>query len=164
MMRFNKSLTGAIVAGVLLAACSHGNQSSSSTTTTTTQGSPAAASPAAATTSSPMANGVAASDGATIYQTNCSSCHQASGQGLAGTFPPLAGNPVVTGSVAPVIHIVKDGLTGQISVKGATYNGQMPAWGQTLSNGDIAAVLTYVRSAWGNSASAVTSGQVAATH
>ncbi len=111
-----------------------------------------------------MANGAAASDGATVYQTNCSSCHQASGQGLAGTFPPLAGNPVVTGSAAPVIHIVKDGLTGQISVKGGTYTGQMPAWGQTLSNADIAAVLTYVRSAWGNAASAVTPAQVAATH
>jgi len=161
-MRFHKSLAGVIVAGALLAACSHGNQSSNSTTTT--QGSPAAASPAAVTTASPMANGAAASDGATVYQTNCSSCHQASGQGLPGTFPPLAGNPVVVGAAARVIHIVKDGFTGQTSVKGVMYNGQMPAWGQTLSNGDIAAVITYVRSAWGNSASAVTPSQVAATH
>ncbi|MHB8703428.1 MAG: c-type cytochrome [Candidatus Tyrphobacter sp.] len=80
-----------------------------------------------------------------VYSTNCSSCHQDRGQGMPGTFPPLAGNPVVTGSAANVIHIVKDGLAGQITVNGVDYSGQMPAWGQTLSNDDVAAVITYIR-------------------
>jgi mono/diheme cytochrome c family protein len=82
---------------------------------------------------------------------------------MSGTFPPLAGNPVATGDPARVIHIVKDGLTGPVSVKGATYDGAMPAWGQTLSSSEIAAAITYVRSAWGNSAGGVTPAEVAAT-
>jgi mono/diheme cytochrome c family protein len=62
-----------------------------------------------------------------------------------------------------VIQIVKDGLAKAIVVKGVSYNGEMPAWGQTLSVSDIAAVITYIRHSWGNSASAVTPAQVANT-
>ena len=116
----------------------------------------------AASPASVAANGAASSDGAKVYQTNCSSCHQANGQGVPGTFPPLAGNPVVTGDAAKVIHIVKFGLTGKVDVKGTSYNGMMPAWGQQLSNGDIASVITYIRSSWGNSAGPVTESAVAA--
>jgi mono/diheme cytochrome c family protein len=61
-----------------------------------------------------------------------------------------------------VITIVKNGLSGKISVNGTTYNGQMPSWKGTLSDNDIAAVITYVRSAWSNKASAVTPAQVSA--
>jgi mono/diheme cytochrome c family protein len=107
-------------------------------------------------------NPVAASDGAKVYATNCASCHQATGQGVADTFPPLAGNPAVTGDATKVIGFVKNGLNGKIEVKGHTYNGMMPAWGQQLSDGDIAAVVTYIRSSWGNKASAVTADQVKA--
>jgi cbb3-type cytochrome c oxidase subunit III len=103
----------------------------------------------------------AASDGKALYSANCTSCHQANGQGLPGTFPPLAKNPYVTGDASKVIHTVKDGLNGSIKVNGKTYNGQMPAWKSQLSNADIAAVITYIRSAWGNKASAVTEAQVA---
>ena len=141
---------------VALGACSKGDHAS---TTTSNGGSMTTA---VATATAGSSNGAAASDGAKVFQTNCSSCHQASGQGMSGTFPPLAGNPVVIGNPTTVIHIIKDGLTGQISVKGATYNGQMPAWGQTLSSNDIAAVITYIRSSWGNSASAITPAQVSA--
>jgi mono/diheme cytochrome c family protein len=121
------------------------------------------ASPSASPGLAPAA-GTQASAGVRIYETNCSSCHQASGAGMPGTFPPLAGNPVANGPAATMIHIVKDGLTGAIAVNGTTYNGQMPAWGATLSTNDIAAVITYVRSSWGNHGSAVTPAQVAATH
>ncbi len=173
MERFTKIGILSLAALVALGACSKGSQSSS-TTTTTEQGASAApaetatgenamssaASPAAG--ASVAANGASASDGAKVFQTNCSSCHQAKGQGVPGTFPPLAGNPVVTGNATKVIHIVKYGLNGKVQVHGTTYNGMMPAWGQQLSNGDIAAVITYVRSSWGNSASAVTESQVAA--
>lgn len=170
------SISAALLAAIALAACSHTRTTSSSTTTTTVQASasapPAAttapatmpaANPPASPASAAASNGAMASDGATVYATNCSSCHQASGLGVPGTFPPLAHNPVVTGAAAGVIHIVKDGLTGAITVKGVGYNGQMPSWGQTLSNADIAAVITYIRSSWGNSASAVTPAQVTAT-
>jgi mono/diheme cytochrome c family protein len=141
------------------AACSHASQSSTTSTSASASAAPMAASPgAAATTVAAMP-----SNGASVYATNCSSCHQASGQGVSGTFPPLAGNPVVTGPAAAVIHIVKTGLSGAITVRGTTYNGQMPAWQSTLSNNDIAAVVSYVRSSWGNHASPVTPAQVAAT-
>ncbi len=78
-------------------------------------------------------------------------------------FPPLAGNNVVTGPADKVIHIVKYGLSGKITAHGATYNGQMPAWKGTLSDADVAHVITYIRSSWGNSASGVTASQVTAT-
>lgn len=143
-----------------LAACSKSTETSTSTTTTET--SSAAPESSMAASAAPAANGAAASDGAKIYTTNCSSCHQATGQGVAGTFPPLAGSPLVTGDSKKTIGIVKNGLNGKVEVKGHTYNGMMPAWGQQLSDNDIAAVVTYIRSSWGNKASAVTVDEVKA--
>lgn len=84
------------------------------------------------------------------------------GQGVPGTFPPLANNDVVVGDASKVIHIVKFGLTGKVAVGGASYNGMMPAWGQQMSNDDIAKAITFIRSAWGNKASSVTEADVAA--
>ncbi len=104
----------------------------------------------------------AAPDGSAIYASKCSSCHQTNGQGLPGAFPPLAKNPVVVGDATKVSKIVLNGLNGSISVAGKTYNGAMPAWKGTLSNAEIAAVLTYVRSSWGNKGAAITEAQVAA--
>jgi mono/diheme cytochrome c family protein len=118
---------------------------------------------AEATASAAVAqNGVAANAGGKLFTQNCSSCHQPNGQGVQGTFPPLAGNTTVTGDPSVVIHIVKYGLNGKVSVKGTDYNGMMPAWGQSLSNADIASIVTYIRSAWGNQASAVTQAEVTA--
>jgi ubiquinol-cytochrome c reductase cytochrome b subunit len=100
--------------------------------------------------------------GAKVFSTNCASCHGAQGTGVPGTFPPLAGNPVVTGDANKVIGIVLDGLHGSISVSGQTYNGMMPPWKGTLSNKDVADVVTYIRGSLGsNKASAVTEAQVA---
>lgn len=169
---------GAIFAVALAcAACNHATKTTTSTTVSgssqtgpnaagPTMAATAAATAAATVAASPMHAGpsVAPADGAIVYQTNCSSCHQAAGQGMPGTFPPLAGNPVVNGPAQTAIHIVKDGLSGAIAVKGITYNGQMPAWAGTLTPNDIAAVLTYVRSSWGNTGSAVTAAEVNATH
>lgn len=81
---------------------------------------------------------------------------------MSGQFPPLAGNPVVNGPATAVIHIVKNGLTGPVKVEGVTYNGMMPAWKQ-LKPAEIAAVITYVRSSWGNHGTPVTEAQVNAT-
>lgn len=157
MERFTRAGLVGLALVLALAACTKSTETSTSTTTTTE----ASASPESSMAAAP-ANGAAASDGAKVYSTNCSSCHQASGQGVEGTFPPLAGNPVVTGDPKKVIGIVKNGLNGKIEVKGHSYNGMMPAWGQQLSDGDIAAVVTYVRSSWGNKAGAVTADQVKA--
>jgi cbb3-type cytochrome c oxidase subunit III len=99
--------------------------------------------------------------GAKVYSENCSSCHGATGGGTAGVFPPLAGNPMVVGSPDKVIAAVKSGLTGATTVNGKSYNGSMPAWKSKLSNAEIADVITYIRSSWGNTAGAVTEAKVA---
>jgi mono/diheme cytochrome c family protein len=101
-------------------------------------------------------------DGKAVYTKNCSSCHQANGQGVSGTFPPLAKNSFVSGDAKKVIGAVVHGLTGTITVNGKTYNGTMPVWKGQLSNAEIAAVVTYIRSAWGNKASKVSEKDVAA--
>jgi ubiquinol-cytochrome c reductase cytochrome b subunit len=99
--------------------------------------------------------------GAQTFSNNCSTCHGAQGQGQPGAFPPLAKNPTVTGDPNKVIGIVLNGLHEPITVNGQSYNGQMPPWKGTLTNKEIADVITYIRSSWGNSASAVTQAQVA---
>jgi ubiquinol-cytochrome c reductase cytochrome b subunit len=109
---------------------------------------------------STVAAGGATAKGAQIYAQNCASCHQAGGAGVPGGFPPLAGNPYVTGPPTPVIHTLLYGLSGA-QVEGKSYAAQMPPWKGTLSNGDIAAVITYIRSAWGNKGSPVTAADVA---
>jgi len=99
---------------------------------------------------------VAAIDGGEIFQGKCVACHQANGAGLPGVFPPLAGSEWVLGDAERLAHIPLHGIQGKLSVKGATYNGMMPVFADLLTDGEIAAVLTYVRSQWGNNASAVT--------
>jgi mono/diheme cytochrome c family protein len=104
------------------------------------------------------AGGAAA--GATVFTTNCAGCHGATGQGQPNIFPPLANNPVVTGPTDKLIAIVDHGLTTPITVNGANYSGQMPAWQGNLKPDQIAEVLTYIRSAWGNKAGPVTTAEV----
>jgi ubiquinol-cytochrome c reductase cytochrome b subunit len=104
-----------------------------------------------------------AGSGATVYASNCAGCHGANGTGQPGVFPPLASNPVVTGDPSKVIPIVLNGLTDPITVNGTKYSGTaMPPWKGNLTNKQIADVITYIRSAWGNKASPVTEAQVAA--
>lgn len=91
--------------------------------------------------------------GKRIYN-NCISCHQSSGEGVAGQYPPLNQSRWVLGDDRILARILLNGLNGPIEVRGATYNAQMPAWKQ-LSDRDIAAVLTYIRSAWDNDGAAV---------
>jgi mono/diheme cytochrome c family protein len=104
----------------------------------------------------------ATADGHAVYENRCAACHQATGQGLPGAFPPLAGSEFVLGEAERVVRIVLHGLSGPVTVKGQTFNGAMPAWADQLSDAEIAAVLTYVRSSFGNAAPAVTSDVVAA--
>jgi mono/diheme cytochrome c family protein len=102
--------------------------------------------------------------GKRLYTANCVACHQATGLGVAGQFPPLVGSEwVVGGDWHGDNHLVKimlHGLQGPIQVKGNTYNGAMPPWKQ-LKDDQIAAILTYIRNEWGNSAPPITAEHVA---
>lgn len=92
----------------------------------------------------------------------CAPCHQPSGMGTPGTFPPLAGSEWVTAEgPGRIIRIVLNGLTGPIEVAGQQYNNTMLPWRDTLKDEEIAAVLTFIRSEWGNKAPPVTPDQVA---
>jgi mono/diheme cytochrome c family protein len=101
------------------------------------------------------AAGAPAGNGAQVFSQNCTSCHGANGQGSPGLAPPLAGNPFVTGDPKAVINVVSNGLHGQ-TIMGQSYGAQMPAWKNTLSKSDLAAVITYIRGSLGpNKASPV---------
>jgi mono/diheme cytochrome c family protein len=100
-------------------------------------------------------------DGKQVYSTTCAACHQATGEGIEGTYPPLAGSGWVNGDDAKVVRIVLNGVSGPLEVAGETYSGMMPAWGPVLKDDDIAAVLTYVRSSFGNKAAPITAATVA---
>lgn len=106
--------------------------------------------------------GGGAVDGAQIYGAQCAACHQATGAGLPGVFPPLAGSEWVTGKDALAANILLHGLTGKLTVKGAAYNGQMPAFKDKLNDAEVAAVLSHIRSQFGNSAAKVSADTVKA--
>jgi mono/diheme cytochrome c family protein len=102
-----------------------------------------------------------AQDGGQLFSLYCSACHGADGKGAgAGAFPPLAGSPWVTGDGERAIKIILKGLHGPVEVLGKTYNLEMPPQGAMLPDDQIAAILTYVRSSWGNQAAPVTPEQV----
>lgn len=117
------------------------------------------AAPSGGATSASAAAPLAA-DGAQVFASRCASCHQATGAGLPGVFPPLAGAEWVNGDAKTVAHILLLGINGKISVAGATFNGTMPAFGTTLSDAEIAAVASHVRASFGNKSSALTADLV----
>ncbi|MEM9157479.1 MAG: cytochrome c [Verrucomicrobiota bacterium] len=88
--------------------------------------------------------------GENVYRSICLACHQTNGAGIPGAFPPLDGSSWVNGPAETPTRIVLHGLTGPIDVKGQTYNGVMPGFAAQLSDDDIAAVVTYIRSTWSN--------------
>jgi len=94
-------------------------------------------------------------DGAQIYQAQCVACHQATGLGLAGVFPPLADSEWVKGDPKRLAQIVLHGVSGTLTVKGAAYNGMMPSFKDKLGDAELAAVLTHIRSQFGNRAGSV---------
>jgi len=101
----------------------------------------------------------AADRGKTTYGQICASCHFATGVGQEGTYPPLKNSPWLNGDPSVPISIVISGLQGEIMVEGKSYNGAMQPWGM-LSDEDVANVLTYARSQWGNTGGPVTPEQV----
>lgn len=100
--------------------------------------------------------------GKKVYQQNCVSCHQPTGMGVAGAFPPLVKSEYVVGGSKRLAMILLKGIQGPIKVEGVSYNGAMPAWERALTDKKIAAVLSYIRQEWGNSAGIIIPEQIAA--
>ncbi len=98
--------------------------------------------------------------GASVFNAKCAACHQTNGQGIPNVFPPLAGSKLVTGDPVLPIRIVLHGFNGPIERDGKKFNGVMQPWKNDLTDQEIADVLTYVRSSWGNAAAAVSAEQV----
>jgi mono/diheme cytochrome c family protein len=93
-------------------------------------------------------------DGKQVFSAQCAACHQASGQGLPGVFPPLDGSEWVNGDARVVANILLHGINGELTVGGTTYKGTMPAFGH-LGDAELAAVASYVRGAWSNKTAAL---------
>jgi cytochrome c oxidase cbb3-type subunit II len=95
------------------------------------------------------------------YLANCSACHQASGEGIPGVFPPLKGSGVVNKDdaakhILAILYGMKNARAG-----GVTYVAAMPPFAGALSNEEIAAIVNYERTSWGNRGKPVTARQVA---
>jgi cytochrome c6 len=91
-----------------------------------------------------------AADGKTLFAKNCAACHQAGGKGIPGAFPALAGNAFVQGAPDEVATVLLKG------------RGGMPDFSGSLDDAEIAQVLSYVRTSWGNGADPLSAEQVGA--
>ena len=91
-----------------------------------------------------------AEDGGDLFAQNCAACHQPKGEGVAGAFPPLAGNRFVQGDPKGPAYIVTHG------------RGGMPNFSGDLDDAQISKILTYVRTSWGNTAGPLPPETVAA--
>ncbi len=100
--------------------------------------------------SSPPARGAdtVVQQGQKLFEGTCADCHRINGQGLPNKFPALDGNPFVVGDPTKVIDTVLNGRKGKL--------GQMPTWKGTFTDRQLAAIISYVRQAWSNKASAIT--------
>ncbi len=108
-----------------------------------------------------LKNGDASKPGARIYLDNCAACHRPDGVGYELVFPRLADNPVVqTGNPQSLVSIVLDGSQTPRTAR-APAQFTMPRFAWRLSDKDVADVVNFVRTSWGNSASPVSSAEVA---
>ena len=98
--------------------------------------------------------------GAAVYADECSGCHAADGKGAAGLFPSLNGTPVVQQSDATsLLHVVLRGARSA-ATDGAPTASAMPQFAWVLTDDQVAAVVTYIRNTWGNSAPPVSAADV----
>ena len=93
----------------------------------------------------------ATADGKQLFTAHCVACHQATGKGLPGVFPPLDGSEWVHGDERVLANILLHGVSGELTVLGATFKGAMPSF-QQLSDAELAAVGSYIRAEWSNKA------------
>lgn len=100
-------------------------------------------------------------DGAAVYAARCAACHQPTGAGVPGAFPPLAGSEWLAGSERRLVALVLHGVSGPITVKGNSYNGAMPAFAAQLGDAELAALLSHLRATWGSGAGPVARETVA---
>ena len=117
--------------------------------------------PKASLAGGPVAFEPDAAKGETLFLANCAACHQATGLGVPGAFPPLVKSIWVTGSEDRLIKSILAGFAGEIEVNGVKYNGNMPNIGAGLKDSQVAHIATYVRQAWGNVAEPVMDTKVA---
>lgn len=89
--------------------------------------------------------------GKKLYEANCQVCHQATGLGLPGVFPPLAKSDYLMADKKRAIKTILHGMTGEIIVNGKKYTSAMPPQ-PLLSDKEVADILNYVMNAWGNKA------------
>ena len=99
--------------------------------------------------------------GQAVYSRTCIACHQPTGMGLPPVFPPLAGSEWVSKDASIAVRNIVNGMTGPVTVKGVTYTSMMPAV-TTLSEKEIADVVTFVSNSWGNTGPTVTEDEVKA--
>ena len=108
-----------------------------------------------------LAGNLFAQDGPQLYTTYCAACHGVDGKGALGAnFPPLSESPWIVGSPDRAVKVVLHGLEGPIEILGQPYNLAMPPQGAVLSDEIIAAILTHVRTSFGNKESPVSPGVV----
>ena len=96
--------------------------------------------------------------GSQVYSLYCVHCHQENGEGVNKRYPPLAGSQWLTGTKP--IKIVLHGLQGEIEVRGERYSNVMAPWGYMLSDAEVANVVNYIRSSWGNKVAPTTTKEV----
>lgn len=109
-----------------------------------------------------LETGYDAGKGRVLYATHCSACHGADGEGRPGTYPPIKGSRVVTKDDATKhVRVVLNGLQGA-KAGGVLYTSPMPPFGIILNDADLADIIDYERSSWGNHGKLVTRAQVAA--
>lgn len=100
--------------------------------------------------------------GSRIYRSRCASCHQSDGQGQPPAYPPLAQNQSIEmeSAVNPIRMVLNGGYPPQTAANPRPYG--MPPFAQLLSDEDVAAVVSYIRIAWGNHGHPVNTGDVVA--
>lgn len=91
-------------------------------------------------------------DGGQLYTANCVACHQATGAGIPGVFPPLDGSEWVIEDPAVTARIILHGIKGPLTVKGVQYNGEMPHFKEKFSDAELTAVIDHIRTSFGNTA------------
>jgi len=117
--------------------------------------------PVLAGAASPELPPSAADLGKQVYNGNCANCHQSSGAGSPGSYPPLVGSEYVLGSKERLAAILLKGLNGSLTVNGGSFGSQtMPAQESLLTPEKIANLMTYIRRSWGNTAGPVTVDEV----